>query len=94
MVDTGAEVSVAPRSFAAEIQLSPLEQSDLQLRTATGIAIETFGIRTVQLLSQGFSFTMNFVIADVEQPLLGLGSLLRKALAYILIATLDTILVT
>ena len=40
LVDTGAELSVAPRSFAAEIQLSPLEQNDLQLRTATGKAIE------------------------------------------------------
>ena len=78
LVDTGAELSVAPRSFAAEIQLSPFEQSDLQLRTATGIAIETFGTRTVQLLCQGFSFTMSFVIADVEQPLLGLGSLLKE----------------
>ena len=78
LVDTGAELSVAPRSFAAEIQLSPLEQDDLQLRTATGKAIETFGTRTVQLLCQGFSCTMSFVIADVEQPLLGLGSLLRE----------------
>ena len=69
---------MAPRSFVAEIQLSPFEQDDLQLRTATGKAIETFGTRTVQLLSQGFSFTMSFVIADVEQPLLGLGSLLRE----------------
>ena len=58
--------------------LSPLEQNDLQLRTATGKAIETFGTTTVQLLSQGFSITMSFVIADVEQPLLGLGSLLRE----------------
>ena len=80
MVDTGAELSVAPRSFAADIQLSPLEE-DLELRTANGIAIQTFGIRTVQLLSQGFSFTMSFVIADVEQPLLGLSSLLRENLS-------------
>ena len=78
LVDTGAKLSVAPRSFAAEIQLSPLEQDDLQLRTATGKAIETFGTRTMQLLCQGFNFTMSFVIADVEQPLLGLGSLLRE----------------
>ena len=80
MVDTGAELSVAPRSFAAEIQLSPLEE-DLELRTANGIAIQTFGIRTVQLLSQGCSFNMSFVIADVEQPLLGLGSLLKEKLS-------------
>ena len=53
LVDTGAELSVAPRSFADFIQLSPLED-DLELRTADGRAIETFGTRTVQLLSQGF----------------------------------------
>ena len=46
LVDTGAELSVAPRSFASHIQLSPLEE-DLELRTASGIAIQTFGIRTV-----------------------------------------------
>ena len=80
LIDTGAELSVAPRDFAAEIQLSPLHQ-DLELRTANGEAIETFGLRTVLLLSQGFSFTMSFVIADVQQPLLGLGSLLNANLS-------------
>ena len=80
LVDTGAELSVAPRSFASHIQLSPLEE-DLELRTASGIAIQTFGTRTVQLLSQGFSFRMSFVIADVEQPLLGLSGLLRESLS-------------
>ena len=38
LVDTGAELSVAPRSFADFIQLSPLED-DLELRTADGRAI-------------------------------------------------------
>ena len=94
LVDTGAELSVAPRSFAAEIQLSPLEQDDLQLRTATGIAIETFGARTVQLFCQGFSFTMSFVIADVEQPLLGLGSLLREGFSLHLDSNLGHYLAT
>ena len=80
LIDTGAELSVAPWDFAAEIQLSPLNQ-DLQLRTADGRAIDIFGLRTVQLLTQGFSFSMSFVIADVQQPLLGLGSLLRENLS-------------
>ena len=75
LIDTGAELSVAPWDFAAEIQLSPLNQ-DLQLRAADGREIDIFGLRTVQLLTQGFSFSMSFVIADVQQPLLGLGSLL------------------
>ena len=80
LIDTGAELSVAPWDFAAEIQLSPLNQ-DLQLRAASGRAIEIFGLRTAQLLSQGFSFSMSFVIADVQQPLLGLGSLLNANLS-------------
>ena len=45
------------------------------------MAIKTFGMRTVQLLSQGFSFSMSFVIAEVEQPLLGLNSLLKENLS-------------
>ena len=80
LVDTGAAISVAPRDFADFIQLSPLED-DLELRTADGRAIETYGIRTVQLLSQGFKITMNFVIGEVEKPLLGLGSLLKENLS-------------
>ena len=52
LIDTGAELSVAPRSFADHIQLSPLAEA-IELRTATGKAITTFGMRTVQLLSQG-----------------------------------------
>ena len=87
MIDTGAELSVAPWDFAAEIQLSPLNQ-DLQLRAANGRAIDIFGLRTVQLLSQGFSFSMSFVIADVQQPLLGLGSLLKANLSLQLDKTL------
>ena len=80
LIDTGAELSVAPKDFAASIQLSPCNQ-DLQLRTATGKAIKIFGVRTVQLLTPGFSFCMTFVIADVQTPLLGLGSLLASNLS-------------
>ena len=81
MVDTGAEISVAPRSFAAEIPLSSLQPSDLKLQTATGKNIETFGVRNLQLLCHGFSFEMSFVIAEVSQSLLGIGSLLRNNLS-------------
>ena len=38
-------------------------------------------MRTVQLLSQGVSFSMSFVIADVEQPLLGVSSLMHAKLS-------------
>ena len=81
LVDTGAELSVAPRSFAAEIPLSSLQPSDLQLQTADGKKIEAYGMRTLQLLTHGFSFKMSFVIANVSHPLLGLGSLLRNNLS-------------
>ena len=80
LIDTGAEISVAPRSFAAEVQLSNLGRNDLQLRSAEGKAINIFGWRTVQLLTQSFSFCICFAIADVETPLLGLGSLLASDL--------------
>ena len=79
-MDTGAELSVAPWSFAEDNLLSPLEEA-IELHTATGEAITTFGIRIVQLECRGFSFIMDFVIADVSQPLLGLGSLLRENLS-------------
>ena len=81
LIDTGAEISVAPRSFAAEVQLSNLGRTDLQLRSAEGKAINIFGWRTVQLLTQNFSFCITFAIADVETPLLGLGSLLASNLS-------------
>ena len=81
LIDTGAEISVAPRSFAAEMQLSTLGNTDLQLRSAEGKAINIFGWRTVQLLTQSFSICITFAIADVEQPLLGLGSLLASNLS-------------
>ena len=78
LVDTGAELSVAPRSFAAEIPLSSVQSSDLKLHTASGKDIQIFGMKTLQLVCHGFCFVMSFVIAEVSQPLLGLGSLLRN----------------
>ena len=42
LVDTGAAISVAPRSFAPEIQLTALEEP-VELRTATGALIQIFG---------------------------------------------------
>ena len=77
LVDTGAELSVAPWAFASQVMLSPAPE-DLQLRNADGRAIQIFGLKTLQLFSQGVSFTMTFVIAAVEAPLLGLESLLRE----------------
>ena len=80
LVDTGAATSVAPKGFASHIELSPVPPT-LQLTTATGKAIETYGLRRVHLHSQGLSFEVAFVIADVVTPLLGLDSMLHESLS-------------
>ena len=80
LVDTGAATSVAPKSFASDIELSPAP-STLQLTTATGKAIKTYGLRTVHLHSQGLSLKVTFVIADVVTPLLGLDTILKDSLS-------------
>ena len=79
MVDTGAATSVAPRSFAPDIELSP-PPSTLQLTTATGKAIKTYGLRQVHLQSRGLSLEVSFVIADVVTPLLGLDVMIKESL--------------
>ena len=79
-MDTGAATSAAPKSFASDIELSPAPHT-LQLTTATGEAIKTYGLRTVHLHSQGLSLKVTFVIADVVTPLLGLDTILKDSLS-------------
>ena len=80
LVDTGAATSVAPRSFASDIELSPAP-STLQLTTATGKAVQTYGLRKVHLQSRGLSLEVSFVIADVLTPLLGLDTMIENSLS-------------
>ena len=80
LIDTGAATSVAPKGFASHIKLSPVPFT-LQLTTATGQAIETYGLRKVHLQSRGLSLEVNFVIADVVTPLLGLDIMLQDTLS-------------
>ena len=47
-MDTGAATSVAPKSFASDIELSPAP-STLQLTTATCKAVRTYGLKQVHL---------------------------------------------
>ena len=82
LIDTGAAISLAPRSFAQDVELSPIE-STLQLRTVTGQAIEAFGRRTVQLVGPNLSFQVSFVIANVQHALLGLDALMINQLSLI-----------
>ena len=82
LIDTGAAISLAPLSFAPDIELSPVE-STLQLRSVTGEAIEAFGRRTVQLVGSKLSFQVSFVIADVQHALIGMDILMANQLSLI-----------
>ena len=80
LVDTGAGISVAPRSFAPEIPLRALERP-MELRTATGDMIPIFGKKTMHLLTSNLCFEVSFVIANVTTPILGVDTLLRENLS-------------
>ena len=77
LVDTGAAISVAPRSFAPDIPLRALERP-VELRTATGDMIPIFGKKIMHLLTSNLCFEVSFVIADVTTPILGVDTLLRE----------------
>ena len=80
LIDTGAAVSVAPRSFASHIALSPVE-STFQLKTITGNQIEAFGRRTVWLAGSELNLVVSFVIADVQEAVLGMDIMLHNQLS-------------
>ena len=65
-----------------EVELSPVE-STLKLRSVTGKAIPAFGRRTVQLVGSELSFSVSFVIADVEHALLGMDIFMAQQLSMI-----------
>ena len=80
MIDTGAAISLAPVSFAPTTELSPLE-STFQLRSVTGNLIKAYGRRTVDLRGSQLSFKVSFVIADVQQALLGMDIFMQEQLS-------------
>ena len=80
MIDTGAAISLAPLDFAQHIELSPVECT-LQLTTATGNMIQTFGRRTVQLCSSELCLNVCFVIANVSQTLIGMADMMTNNLS-------------
>ena len=82
LIDTGAAISLAPWGFAQDAELRPLE-STLQLRSVTGNLIQTFGRRTVQLVGSELCLHVSFVIANVEQALIGMDILQANQLSLI-----------
>ena len=82
LVDTGAAISLAPWDFAQDVELSPFE-STLQLRSANGSLIETYGRRSVQLVGSELCLHVSFVVANVGQALLGMDVMLSNQLSLI-----------
>ena len=74
LIDTGADVSVVPHSknVRANIYSLPVPQ----LYAANGTKIQTFGVIRKQVnLGLRRDFTWNFIIAAVQQPILGVDFL-------------------
>ena len=82
LVDTGAAISLAPLAFAPESELRPVE-STLQLRSANGSLIQTYGRRSVQLRGSELCLHVSFVVAQVEQALIGMDVLIANQLSLI-----------
>lgn len=69
LVDTGADLSVLPRSKANFIGKQP---ADFKLYAANGSVIDTYGERLITLdLNLGRQYPWKFTIADISQPILG-----------------------
>ncbi|GFR15124.1 retrovirus-related Pol polyprotein from transposon opus [Trichonephila clavata] len=72
LVDTGADVSVLPKHYAPKADSS----NELLLLAANGTKIATFGKKRLTLdLNLRRNFTWSFIIANVNQPIIGLGFL-------------------
>lgn len=72
LIDTGADISVLPKN---RIML-PMSQENLVLYAANGSKIHTFGTKLLTLdLNLRRSFTWLFVVADVQQPIIGVDFL-------------------
>lgn len=67
LIDTGAKVSVFPASGAD----TRSGHTGPALEAANGTVIRSYGTRTIRLEINGCCFPWEFVIADVNQPLLG-----------------------
>lgn len=68
LVDTGANVSVVPRSSCKHSG----ECTDYNLYAANGTVIKTYGTVSLVLdLKLRRSFRWNFIIADIKQPIIG-----------------------
>lgn len=67
LIDTGAQVSVIPKSMCKDPK-----KDMLVLSAANGASIETFGLKELTLdLGTGKHFQYKFIIASVDNPIIG-----------------------
>ena len=69
LVDTGAAVSLLP--VATFGRSSKRQEVDIQLCTAKGAPITTYGRHTMGVTLDDKNYTWSFIVADVTLPLLG-----------------------
>ena len=68
LIDTGADISVLPKRFYSGAQID----QNLVLYAANGTKIPTYGTKLLKLdLKLRRTFTWSFVVADVNQPIIG-----------------------
>ena len=72
LIDTGADISVFPRSKLH----GPVSKSEYELFAANGTRITTYGTVAINLnLSLRRAFKWNFTVADVKTPIIGMDFL-------------------
>ena len=70
LIDTGAEVSVLPAS-PSRVSHPSLTPTSVTLRAANGSPIRCYGVLCLPLRLDGRRMKGKFIVADVQQPLLG-----------------------
>lgn len=70
LIDTGAEISALPHNFFSKSKLDPIVPFPLQ--AANGTAVNMFGSKKLELnLGLRLAFVWNFIVADVNSPIIG-----------------------
>lgn len=91
LVDSGASISLIPRSLVPGDMVGPINHAS-KLVTANGAKIVSYGTLQKRLdLGLGTSFEWSFTIADVSMPILGADFLRRH---YLLVDVKNKRLVT
>ena len=79
LIDTGAQLSVLPAT-PTDRTVHQSNRSSTSLRAANGSVIQTYGVVSMTLRFNGRSFPAQFILADVQRPLLGADFIRRHCL--------------